>query len=374
MCEQNNNIKQQFNQEFCVNVRNLIIERLNKKRNCKELENLLQLGNFEYRVNIEDDKRKRKYLFIRKDDVEKFIEFMMISGVEKQKLSCFKKYGSTSWLSSDVGREQSKKTILKKYGVENISQNEEIKQKKRESTLKTLGVDSPLKDRELMKSSIMKKYGVDNVAKNKDILNKRSEHRKSHTKEENIEIYKKADKTKKEKYGENYIELFNEKAKETDKKHHNGILGWNTDKSRQTYFEKTGYYYSAQNPATRKNHRTNYYLDNYEFDSSWEVAYYIHLRDNNIDFEYHTKSIKYEYDGKEHFYIPDFYVDGKYVEIKGGHLLKKNVFNENDNRVYAKRQCMIDNNVIIISDNEIRQYLNYVFDKYGKSYIKSLRK
>ena len=142
---------------------------------------------------------------------------------------------------------------------------------------------------------------------------------------------------------------------------------------KQTYFEKTGYYYSAQNPKTRRNHRTCYYYDNEEFDSSWELAYYIYLKDHNILFEYHTISVPYEWNGEIHYYKIDFKVGDEYVEVKGDHLLKKNVYTE-DGRCEAKYEYMKEHNITVLSLEEIKPYLKYIKDVYGKDYLKSFRK
>lgn len=46
------------------------------------------------------------------------------------------------------------------------------------------------------------------------------------------------------------------------------------------------------------------------FDSAPELAFYIWLRDHNIQFEYQPKDhlIKYEVDGVIHTYYPDFFL------------------------------------------------------------------
>lgn len=54
------------------------------------------------------------------------------------------------------------------------------------------------------------------------------------------------------------------------------------------------------------------------FDSSWEIAYYIWLKDNMIIFEYQPNiSFKYIVNGQIHYYRPDFKVNDEIHEIKG---------------------------------------------------------
>lgn len=52
---------------------------------------------------------------------------------------------------------------------------------------------------------------------------------------------------------------------------------------------------------------------------TWEVAYAIYLDENNIKWIRNTKRFKYNYQGKIHYYIPDFYLidTDEYIEIKG---------------------------------------------------------
>ena len=54
-------------------------------------------------------------------------------------------------------------------------------------------------------------------------------------------------------------------------------------------------------------------------DSTWEVAYAKYLDENLIQWKRNTKRFKYINHGKEHNYIPDFYLIDRdlYIEIKG---------------------------------------------------------
>lgn len=178
-------------------------------------------------------------------------------------------------------------------------------------------------------------------------------------------------------YGNDYREKLTKKSMETNRKNHGGLHNTQTkesqEKMKQTYFEHTSYYHPSQNPKTRRNHRTCYYYDNEEFDSSWELAYYIYLKDNCIPFEYHTISIPYIWNNKTHYYKVDFKVYDRLVEIKGDHILVKNVFKD-DGRSQAKYECMKENDVLILMENDVKPYLKYVKDKYGKDYMKSFRK
>lgn len=122
-----------------------------------------------------------------------------------------------------------------------------------------------------------------------------------------------------------------------------------------------------------------YKYDDMLFDSAWEVAVYIFLKENNIDFRYHDTHITFQYttkDGKNHIYYPDFVIEGNVYEIKGSQFF--DMHDRPYNRItkefwYEKYECMIKNNVTIISENEIKPYLNYVNKKYGNHFLSSLK-
>ena len=58
-----------------------------------------------------------------------------------------------------------------------------------------------------------------------------------------------------------------------------------------------------------------------------------------------------------------------FIEIKGTHLLGKNPFNLKDSRSVAKYQCMIDNDVEILSG----EFFAPLLKKYPKRFFKKFR-
>lgn len=132
----------------------------------------------------------------------------------------------------------------------------------------------------------------------------------------------------------------------------------------------------------------HYKYDDILFFSKPEVAYYIWLKNHNIDFKYQNKTLTYEFDGKIKTYIPDFEVEGELVEIKGLHFFEDknpnkkmiNPYKRNDKPekvkyrdelMEAKHQCMIKNNVKIITDYTI--YMNYITENFGENYLETLK-
>ena len=185
------------------------------------------------------------------------------------------------------------------------------------------------------------KYGVDNIRKTE-------------------ECKKKIKQTKKKKYGnENYV---------------------NVKLHQQTCLSRYGVVSAMQVPEIRAKARTKYEFDNFTFDSKHELCYYIWLRDHHVCFVFKPNaSFSYVVDGKQHFYMPDFIVDGQYVEIKGDHFFKddgtmQNPYDHSLDYLYeAKRQCMLTNGVKIIKQSECDKYVNYVIETYGNYYWKKFK-
>lgn len=191
-------------------------------------------------------------------------------------------------------------------------------------------------------------------------------------------VVQKIKQTKLEKYGdENYRN--DKQIKETCKLKYGEEHPWKNktikDKAANTCKELYGSKYCF---------RRLYEYDNYTFDCKWELVYYIYLKDNNIKFEYHPDiKFKFKYLDKIHEYNPDFLLieNNKFIEIKGTQFFEnKNPNNKmicsydrtKDDLYEAKHQCMLDNNVEIITD--ITLYENYIKEKYGKNYLIQFKK
>lgn len=278
---------------------------------------------------------------------------------EKQKKTKLERYGNSNY----TNREKAHKTIKEKYGTDWFVQTEQFKEKQKETYIEHYGVDHNWKskksrdkmkqtclelyndenynNREKSKQTSLKKYGVDNPAKSKIVQDKMKQ-------------------TYLLRYGVDH----NFKDEECKKK------------IRQTNIKKYGVPYPTS---------CRYFYDNNYFDSSWEVAYYIWLKDNSIKFEYHTKTFEYKDENEKiHIYELDFVVDNngkqEYIEIKGPQFFNDkgelcSIFNKNKNNslAIAKFKCMKENNVKILSEHEITPILTYIDKQYGKKYICNFR-
>lgn len=228
------------------------------------------------------------------------------------------------------------KTSLQRYGVKNPGASDKAKNSQKQTMIKNYGsVENAYKCfQEKRANTLLDKYGVDNNAKRPEVKEK--------TKQTLIKKYgsiKEAYRKRKESIQSAMME-------------HYGV----TTNLVFVKFKKYAY-------------------DNTFFDSSWELAYYIWLKDSNIDFEYHTNRIEYIGDDNEkHFYYPDFIVNGRIIEIKGDHF-----FNENNEPYDKYHKCFWKNkyNLIlsmggqILRYNDIKPQLEYVKEKYGKHFLKN---
>lgn len=263
------------------------------------------------------------------------------------KVATFNKYGVINVFQLESTKETMKKTCLEKYGVEYVSQDSAFRKK----------VENIIKER----------YGVSNITQ--------------------VEMFKqKAKKTRYEKYDGKYrSDETTNKIKETCLKRYGYEVPCtspeNLEKSKESMKEKYGseYFfhtaaykqrmtelYGGENPdycpSILSKMKRKYTFENLHFDSTWEIAYYIWLKDNCKNFTVHPKEyFSYTFDSKKHRYHPDFLVDGKYVEIKGPHLL--NEMMKENTISNAKYKCMIENDVKVISD--LSPYFIFLKNKYN---------
>lgn len=145
-----------------------------------------------------------------------------------------------------------------------------------------------------------------------------------------------------------------------------------------TNMDRYGVRSYAQTPEFHKNARKRYMYKGEKFDSSWELYYYVYMLEHGHNIVRNTQLFyQYEYMGNSYRYFPDFIVDGKVVEIKGDYLvdadnhLKKVHAIDNPDKLKAKDDCMVKNNVKLILKDEILPIINEVQLKYGKDFHKA---
>lgn len=251
------------------------------------------------------------------------------------------------------------KTNIERYGVSYCMQNKEIQNKSKQTCIEKYGVDNPSKSKEVtdkIKQTFLEKYGYENCFQNEEIKRK--------SKETNIK-----------KYGVPYImqnEDMKNKIQNTNLEKYGSICtlhGKNDEKTKQIFKDK----YGVENPfqireiveqikdIKLKKYGTlavnaHYIYNNIRFHSSQEIYFYIYHHDILKDNITRGKTFKYYENGVLHNYECDFFVNGENIEIKGSHLIDRKsmiLIDFPDKKpLLEKTQCLKDNNVRIIIDND----------------------
>ena len=128
------------------------------------------------------------------------------------------------------------------------------------------------------------------------------------------------------------------------------------------------------NPFGRTKKRYRY--DGIEFDTSFELIYFIYMELQNKNVERNLSySFIYEYNGVSHRYFPDFKTDEGFVEMKGDQFFAedgtmKNPWKgknwteeqktESDALYEAKHQCMLKNGVKIFRSKDVSEFADYI--------------
>lgn len=258
-----------------------------------------------------------------------------------------------------------KNNVIEKYGSwENY---QELRSEKISKRLKQYYDNEENKKASLekRKNTNLKKYGVESTTQLKEVQEKMKESKyKGKNKEEvDREILNKSFNTKIQKYGT----LASPKQRESARK----LCSSKEFKElrKKSCLRKYG------TPTFLNLGKHSFKINGQTFDSSWELAYYIWLKDHDIDFIFKPKAIEYfKKDGSIHYYYPDFFTD-HYIEIKGDHLLKNGkLINYITGEIMEeKTQCLLDNNVEILTWSNLKPIINEIELKYGKNYLWTMR-
>ena len=165
----------------------------------------------------------------------------------------------------------------------------------------------------------------------------------------------------------NYLQYFKPNSEEFDGKYYTYEFA---DKMKE---------FMDEHPSIRQNKLYVKELNDMEFDSRAEAYYYCYMKDHNHKIKYHPLNLYFiDSKGNERRYEVDFLVDGELVEIKGD-----NQFDENGKPFFRgkswkeKYDCMIKNNVKIITSNKFEKNNEFNFmKKYFKekySFVKSVK-
>ena len=145
------------------------------------------------------------------------------------------------------------------------------------------------------------------------------------------------------------------------------------DKTKETLLQKYGVEYSSQSREIQSKAQTKYLYDGERFDSFPEVAVWVYAKDHGWEITREPTSFKYLFEEKEHYYFPDFCINGQLVEIKGLQFFKdkdptKQMINPYDSSrdaiTEAKHQCALQNAVVIWTEADYAPYVEYVKTNY----------
>lgn len=94
-------------------------------------------------------------------------------------------------------------------------------------------------------------------------------------------------------------------------------------------------------------------------DSSWELAFVLYCEKHNIKIKRNNKKFPYIFEGKSYNYIPDFIIDGEYLEIKGV-LTEKNKAKINQ----------FPHKLTLMMEPEMKPILEEIIKLYGKDFVR----
>ena len=284
--------------------------------------------------------------------------------VEKCKQTKMDRYGSSTYNNMDKNF-----ATRYKHNGEGIYHSPESIEKMKKTSLENNGVEWSLASNEIReKGKLTRKlrYGDENYSN------------REKAKETSLLRYNEPHFTNRPKMLATKLEHFGCYCPESAKK-----------KAEETFLKRTdGKYRSVlQMPEIRKlGHRSKYMLDGFVFDSSWEVAFYIWNRDIGNSIIRSPLQIPYVgIDEKNHFYTPDFSVNGELIEIKGCQFFKEskdgivfiNPYSQKsihqERYAYFYKEVLLKHKVRIITSPEISKYIKYVRNQYGSNYVRSLR-
>lgn len=315
----------------------------------------------------------------------------------EEEINKWKKNISEAW-TDDKKKAMVKKcreTNLEKYGVTSYTKTPEFVNKMKHTKYLHYGNENYCAVEKIRKTKL-ERYGDEtysNVEKCKETWNSKSKNEMNHI----VDLRK---HTCLERYGETSYTKTEEcciKTKQTKLERYGSENYNNSEKNKKTCLERYGETSYIKTPEGKKKvkegiykntgHRTSwacsepYVYDGISFDSSWEVAFYIYHKDHNENIKRSDLSYEYEFENKKMNYYPDFELNGDVIEIKGTHFFEGKDINKRminpfgrsqDDLFEAKHQCMIRNNIKIITD--CSEFISYVYKKYGNDYIKKFKK
>jgi len=310
---------------------------------------------------------------------------------EKARQTYIEHYGVDNNMKSEKGKAEYNAAIQEKYGADWLTQTKHFHDKAVKTWMENYGVDNPTKSKEVVEgiqNRFLEKHGVKSPMQLKEVQEKQKQICLDKYGVEYLfqafAIKEKTRETILKKYGVRHIMQLDEIRKKRDE---TCLAKYGTIYPIQTYEvkEKLKKSLKAWHETHTRPFRTLYKYDGKRFDSSWELFFYVWLKDHGVDFQYQPKQIiNYVFEGNDHCYHPDFLVENYLVEIKGDQFFKEDgtmccpwrhpSWSDEDKKkvdaLYeAKRQCMESNGVTILRGNDLLPVFEYIEEKYGQDYF-----
>ena len=337
-------------------------------------------------------------------------EVSAIAFLKKDKLicgRCSQRAKITLWANENKESQIAKmqKTMIDRYGRANAAQVPEIKEKKKKTNLERYGNEYHIASKVVrgkIEEVFEEKYGGHTPFASADI--------QKQAKETNLANHEGVWHTATQEYKEQRVESTRKnygvahtsqaastqaKKKETNMKRYGVEEPMSSrefkGKRKQTMIDTYGVEFTMQSVELRKDilqqHFTGhghvgplkgYVYEGTNFDSSYELAYYLWLKSLGKQFVYHPKTpLSYiGSDGLEHLTMPDFLVEGKFYEIKGGCFFNKKgePYNAYTKQFWwEKYNAMLAAGIIIIREGEMKEAFTYVKKAFGKDFLKSCK-
>ena len=111
------------------------------------------------------------------------------------------------------------------------------------------------------------------------------------------------------------------------------------------------------------------------------MAFYIYHKDHNLDIIYQPQIFfEFKAAGQTHRCFPDFQVGDCLYEVKGTQFVDlatgkwHDPYNTRNDEFYEQKHlALLDNGVIILYQQDIQKYLDYVKDVYGADYLSQFK-
>lgn len=255
--------------------------------------------------------------------------------------------------SKECNTKHFKKICIEKFGNESPLENKKIREKIKETNLKKYGVNNPFSSLEIrnkIKQSCLEKYGVENPYQSEIIKEKCKQTKLQKYGDEKFKNWEKQKQTCLERYGVEYVlsdPIIRQKAKETMKL-------------------KYGVEHQSQNENIHKKQmfngkRIKQYKDtNIWYQGTFELDF-LEKYFNKFEIQ-KAHSIKYEFNNKNKYYHPDFFIPflNLIIEIKNSYYAKID-----KDKIDCKQNATINNgyNYIMIVNKNYEE-----FEKLLKSY------